>query len=83
VLSPAAENAAMDGDVHISEAARWLGISVGLFRRLEPEKVSRALRDVYGDRTYSEFGLTLLRSTGVGQRPSKIRTLDRVVGGEQ
>jgi len=60
-------------DVHIGEAARRLGVSTTLLRRLEREgKVPPARRDFNG-RVYSEYDLALLKALGVGQRPRRLK----------
>ena len=68
----------MDG-VHISEAARQLGVTPHHLRMLEWEgRIPQARRDFNG-RIYSEFDIALLRSMGVGQRPRKLRRAEEVV----
>ena len=68
----------MDG-VHISEAARQLGVTPHHLRMLEWEgRIPQARRDFNG-RIYTEFDIALLRSIGVGQRPRKLRRAEEVV----
>jgi DNA-binding transcriptional MerR regulator len=68
----------MDG-VHISEAARQLGVTPHHLRMLEWEgRIPKARRDLNG-RIYSESDIALLRSMGVGQRPRKLRRAEEVV----
>ena len=59
----------MDGVAHISEAAKQLGVTPQHLLILER-----------GGRIYSEFDIALLRSIGVGFRPSKLRRAEEVVG---
>lgn len=71
----------MDGEVHISEAAAQLGISVTLLRRLEREgKVPPPRRDLNG-RVYAPHEIALLRAMGVGQRPRRYKRPEEVLGG--
>ena len=68
----------MDG-VHISEAARQLGVTPHHLRMLEWQgRIPPARRDFNG-RIYTEFDIALLRSIGVGQRPRKLRRAEEVV----
>lgn len=65
--------------VHISEAARRLGVTAHYLRILEAEgKVPSVRRDLNG-RVYSEFDLALLRAVGVGQRPTRLRKPEDVL----
>ena len=60
--------------VHISEAARQLGVTPQHLRMLERAgKVPPVARDRNG-RVYSEFDLALLRSMGVGSRPHHLKS---------
>jgi DNA-binding transcriptional MerR regulator len=71
----------MDRNVHISEAARELGVSPQYLRMLEWEgRILPARRDFNG-RIYSEFDIALLKSLGVGQRPRKLKRAEDVLGG--
>ncbi|MBA3426369.1 MAG: MerR family DNA-binding transcriptional regulator [Rubrobacter sp.] len=63
----------MDGDVHIGEAARRLGVTPKHLRTLEREGRIPAARRDFNGRIYSEFDLTLLRGLGVGSRPWRLR----------
>jgi DNA-binding transcriptional MerR regulator len=73
----------MDRNVHISEAARELGVSPQYLRMLEWEgRILPARRDFNG-RIYSEFDIALLKSLGVGQRPRKLKRAEDVLGGVQ
>ena len=73
----------MERDYGITEAARWLGITPGLLRRLESEeRIPIAHRGFdslgrYG-RRYSETDLLILKSMGVGQGLEKLRSLEDV-----
>ncbi len=59
--------------VHISEAARRLGVTPYYLRMLEAEgKVPPPRRDLNG-RIYSHLDLALLKAIGVGQRPRKLK----------
>jgi MerR HTH family regulatory protein len=65
--------------VHITEAARRLGVTAGYLRLLERTgQISPARRDLNG-RIYTEVDIALLRSMGVGSRPSKLRRADEVL----
>lgn len=65
--------------MHISEAARRLGITPHHLRVLEWQgRIPPARRD-YNGRIYSEFDIALLRSMGVGQRPRKLQRAEEVV----
>jgi DNA-binding transcriptional MerR regulator len=70
----------MDGIVHISEAAKWLGVTPHHLRVLEWEgRIPPARRD-YNGRIYTEFDLALLKALGVGSRPRRLKTAEEVVG---
>jgi DNA-binding transcriptional MerR regulator len=65
--------------MHISEAAKRLGITPYHLRVLEWQgHIPPARRDFNG-RIYSEFDIALLSSMGVGQRPRKLRRPEEVV----
>jgi hypothetical protein len=69
----------MGSIVHISEAARRLGVTPHHLRILEWEgRIPPARRD-YDGRIYSEFDIALLRSMGVGSRPHRLRSADEVL----
>jgi DNA-binding transcriptional MerR regulator len=69
----------MQRDVHISEAARRLGVTPTHLRVLEAQdRIPPARRDFNG-RIYSENDLALLRALGVGLRPSRLRTVRQVL----
>jgi hypothetical protein len=71
----------MSNDVHISEAAKQLGVTAHHLRTLEWEgRIPPARRDFNG-RIYSEFDIALLKSMGVGQRPRKLMRAEDVLGG--
>jgi predicted site-specific integrase-resolvase len=66
--------------LHISEAARQLGVTPKHLRLLEREgRIPPARRDFNG-RIYTEFDIAHLRSMGVGSRPSKLKRAEEVVG---
>jgi hypothetical protein len=72
----------MERDVHISAAARWLGVTPGYLRMLERAgRTPPARRDARG-RFYTEFDITLLRSMGVGSRPRKLKRAEEVFGSD-
>jgi DNA-binding transcriptional MerR regulator len=69
----------MERYVHISEAAKELGVNPQYLRILEWEgRIPPARRDLNG-RIYSEDDLALLQALGVGSRPSKLRTVRQVL----
>ncbi len=66
--------------VHISEAARQLGVTPQHLRMLEWEgRIPPARRDLNG-RIYTPFDIALLRSMGVGTRPRRLRMVEEVLG---
>ena len=66
--------------VHISEAARQLGISSHYLRLLEREgRIPPARRDITG-RVYTHFDISLLRSMGVGARPRRLKAPEEALG---
>ena len=68
----------MNDGVHISEAARRLGVSAGHLRVLERDRrIPAPKRDLRG-RVYSEAEIALLRSMGVGSRPAKLKRGEEV-----
>jgi DNA-binding transcriptional MerR regulator len=70
----------MDSVVHISEAAKRLGVTPHHFRVLEWEgRIPPARRD-YNGRIYTEFDLAFLKALGVGSRPRRLKTAEEVVG---
>lgn len=70
----------MDSIVHISEAAKRLGVTPHHLRVLEWEgRIPPARRD-YNGRIYTEFDLALLKALGVGSRPRRLKTAEEVVG---
>jgi DNA-binding transcriptional MerR regulator len=71
----------MNRNVHISEAAKELGVNPQYLRTLEWEgRIPPARRDLNG-RIYSEFDIALLKSMGVGQRPRKLKRAEDVLEG--
>jgi len=56
----------MGGEVHISEAARRLGISASLLRQLEREEKNPSERRDFNGRLYSEDDLAPRQGTGGG-----------------
>jgi len=66
--------------VHISEAAKRLGVTPHHLRVLEWEgRIPRARRDFNG-RIYSEFDIALLKALGVGSRPRRLKSAEEVIG---
>jgi len=66
--------------VHISEAAKALGITAHYLRILEYEgRIPPARRDLFNDRVYSDLDLALLRALGVGSRPRKLKRAEEVL----
>jgi hypothetical protein len=64
---------------HIGEAARRLGVTPHHLRVMEWRgRIPPARRDLNG-RIYSEFDIALLRSMGVGSRPSKLKQPEEVL----
>ena len=60
-------------NIHIGEAAKRLGVHPHHLRMLEWQgRIPQARRDFSG-RIYSEFRKALLRSMGIGSRPSKLK----------
>lgn len=69
----------MSGVVHISEAARRLGVTPTYLRMLETKgRIPQARRDFIG-RIYSEFDIALLKALGVGSRPRQLKDLDAIL----
>jgi hypothetical protein len=65
--------------LHIGEVARRLGVTPQHLRILEREgRIPLARRDFNG-RVYTEFDIALLRSMGVGSRPSKLKRVVEVL----
>ncbi len=70
----------MDSIVHISEAAKRLGVTPHHLRVLEWEgRIPPARRD-YNGRIYTEFDLALLKALGIGSRPRRLKSAEEVVG---
>ena len=62
----------MERNVHISEAAKELGVNPQYLRMLEWEgRIPPARRDLNG-RIYSDIDIALLKRIGVGQRPRRL-----------
>jgi DNA-binding transcriptional MerR regulator len=65
----------------IGEAAQQLGVTSKHLRLLGLEgRIPPARRDCNG-RIYTEYGIALLRSIGVGSRPRKLRRAEEVLEG--
>jgi len=65
--------------VHISEAARQLGVTAHHLRVLEWQgRIPPARRD-YNGRVYSELDIALLKALGVGSRPRRLRSAEEVL----
>jgi DNA-binding transcriptional MerR regulator len=70
----------MGSIVHISEAAKRLGVTPHHLRVLEWEgRIPPARRD-YNGRIYTEFDIAMLQALGVGSRPRRLKTAEEVVG---
>jgi DNA-binding transcriptional MerR regulator len=70
----------MYGDLRISQVAKELGVTPQYLRMLEwKNRIPPARRD-FNRRIYSEFDIAVLRSIGVGQRPSKLKKAKDVLG---
>lgn len=70
----------MESVVHISEAARRLGVTTTYLRYLESTgRIPFARRDLNG-RVYSQYDIALLRSLGVGSRPRRLKSMREVKG---
>jgi len=65
--------------VHISEAARRLGVTPTHLRSLEAQRRTPPARRDLNGRIYSEFDIALLRSMGVGSRPRKLKQAEEVL----
>ncbi len=69
----------MEHVVHISDAARRLGVTPTYLRMLEAQgRIPPARRDLNG-RIYSEFDIALLKSMGIGSRPRRLKTAEEVL----
>jgi DNA-binding transcriptional MerR regulator len=69
--------------VHISQAAKQLGVSPHYLRVLEWQgRIPPARRDFNG-RIYTPFDIALLKNMGVGMRPRQLRLAEEVSGGAQ
>jgi len=69
----------MEHALHITVAARRLGVTAGYLRLLERTgQIPPARRDLRG-RIYTKFDLALLRSMGVGSHPRKLRRADELL----
>lgn len=73
----------MSDVVHISEAAKALGVSAHHLRILEWQgRIPPARRDFNG-RIYTQFDIALLKSMGVGARPRKLKRVEDVLEAAQ
>ena len=65
--------------MHISEAAKMLGVSPHYLRLLEWKgRIPPARRDLNG-RIYSEFDIALLKALGVGSHPRRLKRAEDVL----
>jgi DNA-binding transcriptional MerR regulator len=65
--------------MHISQAARELGVTPQHLRTLERQgRIPPAHRDFNG-RVYTPFDIALLRSLGIGSRPARLRSAEEVL----
>ena len=69
----------MDGAVHISEAAKRLGVTPHHLRMLEWDGRIPPARRVYNGRIYTEFDIALLRAHGVGSRPRRLKSAEEIL----
>jgi len=65
--------------LHISEAARQLGVTPKHLRLLEREGRMPPPRRDFNGRIYTKFDLALLRSMGVGSRPRRLRRAQEIL----
>jgi DNA-binding transcriptional MerR regulator len=65
--------------LHISEAARQLGVTPKHLRLLEREGRIPPVRRDYNGRIYTEFDIALLRSMGIGSRPRRLRRAEEIL----
>jgi hypothetical protein len=70
----------MECVIHISEAARRLGVTPTYLRALEAQGLIPPLRRDFNGRIYSEVDIALLRSMGVGSRPRRLKSAEEVLG---
>jgi DNA-binding transcriptional MerR regulator len=64
--------------MHISKAARKLGVHPSYLRTLEAKgRIPAPHRDLNG-RIYSDVDLALLKALGVGQGPRRLRSLEEL-----
>jgi DNA-binding transcriptional MerR regulator len=69
----------MDGFVHIGAGARQLGVTPRHSRILERDRrIPPVKRDING-RVYSEEDIALLRSIGVGSRPTRLKRPEKMM----
>ena len=67
-------------EIHISEAARRLGVTTTHLRTLEKKGLIPPARRDFNGRIYSEFDIALLKSMGVGSRPRRLKRANEVLG---
>ena len=70
----------MECVIHISEAARRLGVTPTYLRALEAQGLIPPARRDFNGRIYSEVDIALLQSMGVGKRPRRLRRAEEVLG---
>jgi hypothetical protein len=68
----------MEPVFHISEAACRLGVTPTYLRALEAQGRIPAARRDFNGRIYSEFDVALLKSMGIGSRPSRLKQPEEV-----
>jgi len=73
----------MSTGMHISQAARELGVTPQHLRTLERQgRIPPARRDFNG-RIYTPFDLALLKSVGIGTHPARLRSAEEVLGARE
>ena len=65
--------------MHISEAARRLGVTPHHLRMLEWKQAIPAARRDYNGRVYTEFDIALLKAMGVGRNPRRLKRAEDVL----
>ena len=66
--------------MHISEAARRLGVTPYYLRALEWQGRIPPARREFNGRIYSDSDIALLRKIGVGRRPRKLERAEKALG---
>ena len=69
--------------MRIGEVSRRLGVSREHLRALERAGQIPKARRLDGDRVYSAVDVRLLQEIGIGSRPNRLKTLDKVHEGSR